>query len=35
LSSGRDLPGEVSARLRRAGFTVQTTADGLLAQQRS
>ena len=31
LSSGRDLPHEVSTRLNRAGFTVAQNGDGLLA----
>lgn len=30
-SSGRDLPSEVAARLRRAGFTAEPCMDGLLA----
>ncbi len=31
LTSGRDLPREVAARLRRAGFDVRAALDGLLA----
>ncbi len=31
VSRGRDLPGEVAARLRRAGFEVRAALDGLLA----
>ncbi len=31
LTSGRDVPNEVAARLRRAGFTAQPLADGVLA----
>lgn len=31
LSSGRDLPDEVTSRLRRAGFVVTVNGDGLLA----
>jgi uncharacterized protein len=34
LTSGRDVPGEVSARLRHAGFTVDRNGDGLLAVKR-
>lgn len=35
LASGRDLPGEVARRLRRAGFSVQPIGDGLLATRRA
>jgi len=31
LTSGRDVPGEVSKRLRLAGFTTQLSGDGILA----
>lgn len=34
LTSGRDVPGEVAARLQRAGFTVKREGDGLLAVKR-
>jgi predicted methyltransferase len=34
LTSGRDVPGEVSQRLRQAGFTVQLSGDGVLAVRR-
>jgi predicted methyltransferase len=33
LSSGRDLPNEVSGRLRVAGFTTQLVGDGVLARK--
>lgn len=35
VSSGRDLPSEVSARLRKAGFGTETVGDGILAVKRS
>jgi len=35
LTSGRDVPGEVSRRLSKAGFTVQPRGDGVLAHKRS
>ena len=35
LGSGRDVPAEVTLRLRDAGFTVATKGDGLLAVKRS
>jgi predicted methyltransferase len=31
LTSGRDVPNEVAARLRRAGFAVELQGDGVLA----
>jgi predicted methyltransferase len=31
LTSGRDVPKEVAARLRRAGFTTEAKLDGVLA----
>ncbi len=31
LTSGRDVPGEVAARLRRAGFSTRLSGDGVLA----
>jgi uncharacterized protein len=34
LTSGRDLPSEVSARLQRAGFEVQPKLDGVLGVKR-
>jgi len=34
LTSGRDVPGEVSRRLTRAGFSVLREGDGLLARRR-
>ncbi|MDH4293444.1 MAG: SAM-dependent methyltransferase, partial [Betaproteobacteria bacterium] len=34
LTSGRDVPGEVSQRLRRAGFTTALNGDGVLAVKR-
>jgi uncharacterized protein len=34
LTSGRDLPREVSQRLRKAGFTVEPIGDGLLARRK-
>jgi predicted methyltransferase len=33
LSSGRDLPREVAARLKRAGFSIELVGDGVLAQK--
>jgi uncharacterized protein len=33
LTSGRDVPNEVTQRLRRAGFVVQPSGDGLLARR--
>jgi predicted methyltransferase len=33
-SSGRDVPNEVAARLRRAAFTVAFTNDGILSVRR-
>jgi predicted methyltransferase len=33
LTSGRDVPREVAARLKRAGFSVELIGDGLLAQK--
>lgn len=33
LTSGRDVPGEVSARLQRAGFTTQRHGDGVRARR--
>ena len=33
-SRGRDLPGEVIARLQRAGFTAERSGDGVLALRR-
>jgi uncharacterized protein len=35
LSSGRDLPGEVSKRLEQAGFNTRLALDGVLATRRS
>jgi predicted methyltransferase len=35
LTSGRDVPREVTTRLRRAGFTVEPIGDGLLARAAS
>ncbi len=35
LSSGRDLPNEVSKRLRQAGFATELNGDGVLAVKRS
>lgn len=35
LSSGRDLPGEVARRLRLAGFSTQSSGDGVLAVRRA
>jgi predicted methyltransferase len=34
LTSGRDVPREVTKRLEKAGFTVQPAGDGLLARRR-
>lgn len=34
LTSGRDVPNEVAKRLQRAGFTVSSNGDGLLAVKR-
>lgn len=34
LTSGRDVPNEVAARLKRAGFAVELTGDGLLAVKK-
>jgi predicted methyltransferase len=34
LTSGRDLPNEVSARLRAAGFATQRNGDGVLARKK-
>ena len=34
LTSGRDVPREVSARLKRAGFTTEIVGDGVLARGR-
>jgi uncharacterized protein len=34
LTSGRDVPGEVVKRLRRAGFTAQASGDGVLATRK-
>ncbi len=34
LTSGRDVPDEITKRLQRAGFTVTTNGDGLLAVKR-
>ncbi|HWY25877.1 MAG TPA: SAM-dependent methyltransferase, partial [Nevskia sp.] len=31
LTSGRDVPKEVAARLQRAGFTTEANGDGVLA----
>ena len=33
LTSGRDLPGEVAQRLRRAGFVAELSGDGVLARK--
>ena len=35
LTSGRDVPGEVANRLRRAGFTTELRMDGILAVKQS
>jgi predicted methyltransferase len=35
LTSGRDVPNEVSTRLQRAGFTTERVGDGVLAQKAS
>jgi predicted methyltransferase len=34
LTTGRDVPNEVSNRLRRAGFTTEIVGDGVLAKKR-
>ena len=34
LTSGRDVPGEVAARLRQAGFATELQGDGVLATRR-
>lgn len=34
LTSGRDVPDEVAKRLRRAGFSAQSSGDGLLAMKK-
>ncbi|MCM2309911.1 MAG: SAM-dependent methyltransferase [Steroidobacteraceae bacterium] len=34
LTSGRDVPGEVSRRLQRAGFVTERVGDGVLARKR-
>jgi predicted methyltransferase len=34
LTSGRDVPAEVSKRLERAGFSVKLNGDGVLAVKR-
>jgi hypothetical protein len=33
LTSGRDVPGEVSRRLQRAGFVTELVGDGVLARR--
>jgi predicted methyltransferase len=35
LTSGRDVPNEVSNRLKRAGFSTELSGDGVLAVKRS
>jgi predicted methyltransferase len=35
LTSGRDVPGEVASRLRRAGFATESRGDGVLAVKQS
>ena len=34
LTSGRDVPGEVARRLRRAGFAAELSGDGFLAVKK-
>jgi predicted methyltransferase len=34
LTTGRDVPAEVTSRLRRAGFSVEPSGDGLLAVRK-
>ena len=34
LTSGRDVPGEVARRLRKAGFRAEPALDGVLASKR-
>jgi uncharacterized protein len=34
LTSGRDVPGEVATRLRRAGFATELQGDGVLATRK-
>jgi hypothetical protein len=35
LTSGRDVPGEVATRLRRAGFTTEPRGDGVFGVRRA